>query len=57
MDSEKRSPRQWARDIMSPTRMITLVGWDHERHDRGRAIYHILNKNECATFQDESATF
>ena len=26
MDSEKRSPRQWARDILSPNRMISMLG-------------------------------
>ena len=35
MDSEQRSPRQWARDTLSPFRMISIVGVRIIRHMTG----------------------
>ena len=42
MNSE-RSPRQWARDILSPRQMISIVGIRVMKDMIGVCIFHRLN--------------
>ena len=43
MNAERRSPRQWARDILSPNRMITIVGLRIMKDMIGVSRIHIFN--------------